>query len=225
MDIKFNSYEFLGVIAPGAVSLSGAFFIFPAAKNYLITSSGNLGSLGIFLVFAYIAGQLVGAIGNILESIWWLPKGMPTEWVRSEQQELLAGEQRNKLRNRLHEKYPRAQQLSKISDKDWKAFVRELNIEVIRDGNTKRIDTFNRNYGLMRGISASFLSFAALYALGTQSYDINVIIFISCCLGTSLYRMHRFAKRYARELLLEYIALPIAPPIEIPQEDYIQNVG
>lgn len=226
MNIKFNSYEFIGVITPGAVSLTGIFFIFPATKSYLLESSGNLGSLGIFLIFAYVAGQIVGAIGNLLEFILWKPMGMPTDWVRSDNQKLLANEQRKKLCNRLQEKYPKANKLSEMSDKDWKAFVRELNVEVVRNGNTKRIDTFNRNYGLMRGISASFLSFAVLYALGAyNNYDLKIVFFIVCCFGSSLFRMHRFAKRYARELLIEYISLPIAPPMEIPQREYIQDAG
>lgn len=208
MNVKFDSYEFIGDITPGAVSLSGLLYIFPELKGYLQNTSGSLGNLGIFIIFAYVAGQLISAVGNFLESFWWIRRGKPTGWVLNDNQKMLFPQQREELFRRVHHMCPESNFLKGGSKKKWFPITREMYAKLCQAKATERIDIFNRNYGLMRGLAASFLCFCVFYTLGSTNFDYKIFFFILCCAGISLYRMNRFAKLYALELFVQFLALP-----------------
>ena len=67
-------------------------------------------------------------------------------------------------------------------------------------GIVERIDIFNRQYGLMRGMSVCFLIITVLSIIDNW---IQALIPFLCCL-ISLYRAFRFAKYYSYELIVEY---------------------
>ncbi len=65
----FDFYEFAGVIAPGAVVLYVLWLILPDVAPFLTTRELSIGSLGLFVILAYVAGHLVQAVGNGLEKV------------------------------------------------------------------------------------------------------------------------------------------------------------
>ena len=49
-------------------------------RELLLTKNPGAGNLGIFVLVAYMTGNIVQAVGNLLEKLWWrLWHGMPTE--------------------------------------------------------------------------------------------------------------------------------------------------
>jgi hypothetical protein len=69
------------------------------------------------------------------------------------------------------------------------------------------VDTFNGNYGLNRGLAAGLP--AALALMPTQAaVDWRVVVCVLVGAGLALYRMHRFARHYARELFVQFLQLP-----------------
>ena len=93
---------------------------------------------------------------------------------------------------------------SSHAKKDWYLIVREIYTQVSVSGNTERIDAFNRNYGLLRGIAASLLVVGVSAAIcSAASWSAISILFILAI--ASGYRMYRFGKNYARELFLTYL--------------------
>jgi hypothetical protein len=52
-----------------------AIWLFPESRALLSKEGVTLGEFGLFVVIAYAAGQLVQAVGNGLEWIWWKPQG------------------------------------------------------------------------------------------------------------------------------------------------------
>jgi hypothetical protein len=79
--------------------------------------------------------------------------------------------------------------------------------DVERHGKTSRVETFNGNYGLNRGLSAAMLALA----LGSLLLEPKrwVVSLILAFLGAVyLYRMHRFGVHYARELYNQFLLLP-----------------
>jgi hypothetical protein len=79
MNRNFDFYEYAGFIVPGAVIIVAAIWLFPESRALLSKEGVTLGEFGLFVVIAYAAGQLVQAVGNGLEWIWWKPQGgMPS---------------------------------------------------------------------------------------------------------------------------------------------------
>ena len=71
-------------------------------------------------------------------------------------------------------------------------------------GHAKRIDTFNANYGLCRGLAASLLVLLFVNLIcNFKGWQIHVILSALCCLA--IYRFYRFGIIYARELFVEFL--------------------
>ena len=82
MNWTFDFYEYAGFIIPGAVLVIALVWLFPDSRALFSKEGVTLGELGLFVIIAYAAGQLVQAIGNYLEWIWWMPwGGMPSGQV------------------------------------------------------------------------------------------------------------------------------------------------
>ncbi|MBW2045506.1 MAG: hypothetical protein JRI96_11585 [Deltaproteobacteria bacterium] len=201
---SFSLYEFSGILIPGAMILFGIALIFPEIERVLLKDI-SLGDLGLFVLLAYAAGQIIQAIGNILENLWWkLNKGMPTNWIRIGKGGLLSPEQIKILEDQISTKLS-----IKLKDgirgtdaQNWYGITRHLYAYVGNRGKTDRIEIFNAYYGLNRGMYASLAVLTVLILI----FSDNKFAWITAMLaGIALYRMHRFAKNYARELFVQFL--------------------
>lgn len=72
----FDFYEYAAFIIPGAVLTLGVMVFFPEARALFSKEGGvTFGELGIFVIVAYAAGQLIQGIGNFIEAIIYWPFG------------------------------------------------------------------------------------------------------------------------------------------------------
>lgn len=201
---KFTLYEFAGILIPGAISLFGISLSIPELKEVLL-SDVSFGDFGMFVLLSYAAGQLIQAVGNLLEYIWWKFKGgMPTDWIRTGKHELLVPEQVKELENQIHNKLniQLPKDLKDLSNSGWYSIVRQVNAYVQNKGNPERVEIFNAYYGLNRGICAALICLAVLTAI-FNGYKIAIVLFILSMIA--LYRMNRFAKNYGRELFVQLL--------------------
>jgi ABC-type Fe3+ transport system permease subunit len=67
MNRNFDFYEYAGIIIPGTVLVMALVWLFPEGRALFSKDGVTLGELGLFVIIAYAAGQLVQAIGNGLE--------------------------------------------------------------------------------------------------------------------------------------------------------------
>jgi hypothetical protein len=63
----FDQYAYVAVIAPGAALLFGLLLVWPGIFPDGASSETSLGALGVFLIAACIAGQILRAIGDVAE--------------------------------------------------------------------------------------------------------------------------------------------------------------
>lgn len=207
---QFDFYEFTGVIAPGAVSLFGIAILFPELGKRLQGQDFTVGSFGLFVLLAYVAGHLVQALGNAVEWAWWKPwGGMPTDWVRTGKHALLGDAQRAQLGSRLQAMLAlqRGEDPFAFGQKAWGGVVRQAYAAVHAAKRSGRVETFNGNYGLNRGIAASLFALAIL-TVASRGRDAWLPVLLLAMGGcVAVYRMHRFAKHYGRELFAQYLAL------------------
>lgn len=206
MSERFDAYEFLGIVAPGAIVVFGASLVFPEIKAYIADSGVTVGGLGIFLILSYVVGHLVQAFGNLLEKAVWFPfGGMPTQWVLKQNQRLLADVQTKKLFSAIRASHPGFDPEGTTSRSDWFSITREVYARIRAAGKVDRIEAFNRNYGLLRGISASFLVSTLLAGvLGLASGGALLVMAFASMLA--IYRMYRFGVHYGRELFITFLA-------------------
>jgi len=207
---EFDFYSIMGVMAPGAFTLFGVSILIPELRHTFLSDDIGVGNLGIFLIIAYVAGQFVQAFGNMFEWIWWKCwRGMPSDWPRSGKHLLLSVKQidalPDKISTQLHIKLDSA--ITKIDADSWFGITRQIYAAVSAAERSTRIDRFNANYGLNRGMAVSLVLIAAVILItDIEQYRWSLLAGVGCIFFAM--RMHRFGKHYAREMFVQFLQLP-----------------
>ena len=187
---KFDFYEFTGILSSQQLSV---------------------GDLGLFIVLAYVAGHLVQSLGNLVEWVFWKPfGGMPTTWV-------IAGRTVDYLNPQQVEALPaKVEQilgwklgkgLGEMTEKEWTPVVRSIYAAVQAAGRSGRVDVFNGNYGMLRGVGSALLVAAGLCLVGAGEAQWIAAGAVLALATLALVRMSRFGRHYARELFIQFLTL------------------
>lgn len=206
---QFDFYEFTGILVPGATALAGMLLLVPDFIKPETIKDLSVGGLGLLIVLAYVLGHMVQAVGNGIELLWWkLWGGMPTDWVRTKPDCLLAPSQLVALENAVKERLDLdGLQIAHSTAEQWYAVTRQIYAEVAGTGRAARIDVFNGNYGLNRGIGAGLLVVLVI-VFTNWPVDWMFAVGVTAALALAIYRMHRFARHYAREVFVQFLQLP-----------------
>ncbi len=205
---KFDFYEFAAVLCPGALLVLALTRLLPELAFLGKKDSYSFGDLGIFVLLSYVAGQLVQAVGNVIAKIWWqFWSGLPTDWVRTGKHDLIAKQQTAQLSDKLSELAGIATPngISGFSKNDWYGITRQMYAVVRYAGRSMRVDIFNGYYGMFRGLTASLLVVIAASAVQRGFVQPRLYVLLGVGLVLALFRMHRFAVNYARELFVQFL--------------------
>jgi hypothetical protein len=214
MNRTFDFYEYAGIIVPGAILTLGLLWLFPESRALFSKEGVTFGELGLFVIVAYAAGQLIQGVGNWIEWVWWKTWGdFPSRRVLSGH--LISADQHKRVVEALRKDGKVTTDVSSCSLSECLAIVREVYSVVAAAGKAARVDTFNGNYGLLRGLAASFfVLLIAATVLGKGIYVVGALVLL---LLLALQRMHRFGKHYALELFIQYILIADKPAAVRPQ--------
>lgn len=209
---KPTFYEQVGIIIPGAVFLFGLLFYFPSLRDLLAKDGITVGQLGIYVLLSY------AALGNVGETLLWrLASGMPTDWVTKSNTTLISAQQRDlvekKLRSRLGIEVDGIQGLNR---KVWFPISRQLYSDVAQHGKPDRIETFNGNYGLNRGLASACFVLACVAATQQSWWPCTLLAALTIVYG---YRAYRFAVHYGRELYMQFLTIGDIPARPLAKED------
>jgi hypothetical protein len=203
---KLTFYEQVGIVIPGSVFVFGLLLFFPALQTVLTKDGVSLGDFGVFLLLSYAAGHLMAVIGNAAESfLWGLLGGMPSTWVTRRETSLLSDSQIDLLEKKVETRLGIS--VGKIRGLDvntWWPISRQIYADIAKNGKPDRIDTFNGNYGLNRGLAAA--SFALACVAASQK-EWSIAIGFLVLTAAYDYRAYRFGIYYARELYLQFLIL------------------
>jgi len=207
---QFDFYEFTGIIVPGTVVLAGAALCIPAVKQAAFDQDLSVGEAAISLILAYGLGQLLAALGNLIEKGWWRAwGGMPSDWPRSGKHHLIAAGQISLLDEQIKSKLglPIKSSLQGLPARDWYSVVRQVYAKVAAGSAAQRVDIFNGNYGLNRGLAAALLAVLVVVVLtqGMHPWRAELLLLLGTVMA--VYRMHRFGVHYARELFVQFLGL------------------
>lgn len=204
MNRQFDFYEYAGFLVPGTVLCVGLLLFFPEARVLFAKDGVSFGEFGVLIVLAYAAGQLVQGVGNLIESAVSLPFG-GKHGVRALSGKLLSPTQYSRLVDSIKQDPHIMQDITSCERSEYQGIVGAIYAKVAIAGKAARIDIFNGNYGLMRGLAASFL---VLTCLSFFIAPIKPTTFVLIGLvGLSIQRMQRYSGHYAKELLTQYLLL------------------
>lgn len=209
---QFDFYEFAGILVPGAIVLAAIAVLFADARVFDFFKGAGFGGLGLFVIFAYVAGHIIQAFGNWFEKGWWfLWGGMPTDWVLVKPERLLAHAQTVSLEKAVREYLNQGDfRFENYGKRAWGKVTRQIYAAVCQAGCSGRVDVFNGNYGLYRGLFVAFFFvdiFSALFTWPSGREFWMLIVTAVALPLLVLYRMHRFARHYARELFVQFLQL------------------
>ncbi len=193
--------------------LVGVSFCNPAINKVILEQDLSVGKTAVSLIVAYGLGHLIAALGNMIEKVWWWAwRGWPSDWPRSGNRHLLAAEQLRHMDTALEEKLGLqfAEGFQQLASNDWIAVVRQMYARVAAHGAVQRVDMFNSNYGLNRGLAAALLAIlvTALITQGLAYWRAELLLVLAVVVA--IYRMHRFGVHYARELFVQFLGIAVA---------------
>lgn len=197
----FDRYETIGVIVPGASLVLGIWFLFPTAFHGLRLKDVTLGTFGVFAVAAFCVGHIVQAPANALMDLLWHWLGRPTERMRKKGCGLSDGQVElipERVSTVLGIRVP-----DDATEDQWRAVTAQIATAITTWGNSARLDKFNANYGLFRGVTASLVLLAVTGIAVKEWWAALVFGLAGVATG---YRMKRFSAYYARELWMQFLS-------------------
>ena len=206
---NLSFYEQAGVVLPGALFLFGAMFYIPELKDVFAKDGVSIGGLGIFVIISYACGQLLAAVGNMVEKVLWSPQGgMPSNWIVGSNPRLLSAEQISKVHSLVQSRLGLACPVpANLKAKTWIPIFRQIYSDVEKHGKPARGEMFNGMYGLNRGLCAAALALIVV-ALVQSPPQWKVAIGLVAVSTAYLYRAHRFGVHCAREVYNQFLLLP-----------------
>jgi hypothetical protein len=204
MNRTFDFYEYAGVIIPGAVLILGLIWLFPESRALFSKEGVTFGELGLFIIVAYAAGQLVQGIGNAVEWLCWRFLGLPSTRVLTTGAHISADQHRRLLEAVRADFGTTEGELKNAPSSGPLPVVREVYAAVSEAKRATRVDTFLGNYGLARGLAAALLVLIAFTIPTKGIIAVTALVFLFVL---ALQRMYRYGRHYATELFVQYLAL------------------
>jgi hypothetical protein len=190
MKKDFSFYEFVGILVPSVILLYSIHLIVSIVYTKQYVDFGKVGDTVIFTIICYGVGHIIQSLGNLFESlIWTIYGGMPSLWINK----------KNRFGQTLFDDILNQKILEKLNQRfgdDLKDYGRLTYNLLFQNNKTSRIDIFNGNYSLFRGLAISFLLISIMcgYYFNWTITLLSLIPFV-----LALLRMIRFAKYYATE--------------------------
>ena len=156
---NFGLYDILGVLAPGSIMVVGIVALFPEALGLVKHDEFTAGEFGLVVLLSYAAGNLVAGLGNLLQIPYrWIKVHSPSANFRKDGRDLLSKRQLNRMQTKLRiaGMLDPAEELASVSEEDWQTLSREVYAFLGARKMTARIDTFNAEYGMNRGVALRF---------------------------------------------------------------------
>jgi hypothetical protein len=162
----FDAYDYVGYIVPGAVLLLCLMYVFPELREQFGQTKLEISEIGIFLIVAFVAGQLLHQIAHVTDGgILNRRYASETFFSKSQKLQLVSLEDRNRILQVVNKNFGIAQVckagFDPITDggddkRIWSDVIKRMYIDIRDKKLNDRIDIFNRGEGLMLALGTAF---------------------------------------------------------------------
>jgi hypothetical protein len=212
---QFSLYDIVGVLAPGTVIVVGFSVLYPRLSGPLMNSNLSGGELGLLVLLSYVVGNIVAGLSNILERPYWaLTGGIHTARAQNNDGKVLTANEFERLQTKLRETgiVKDTETIRELDAKRWWAITRQINAFLDGRKLADRVQLFNAQFGMNRGIATAFLIILTMtiVRLGIQAWKVELLLAGSS--AVSVYRMHTFSLHYAQTLFRMFLTAPEKTP-------------
>ncbi len=210
---NFDFYEFAGLLAPGAVLLVGLPALYPKIGLIVQGKDVTAGELGLFVIMAYVTEHLVQSLSSMLEPLYEkLTGGRSSLCVQAGKCGFLSLEQIEAVKEQLPTKLglPATLDITKLEKRAWLGIVSQIYAAVQAAGRSGRVDIFNGNYSLFRGLAIALLIIFVLVLYKHRLTSPDIVESLLLSIIAAVYRLRRFSVLYTREVFVQFLQLP--PP-------------
>jgi hypothetical protein len=218
----FTLYDVLGVLAPGTVVTVGVVTLYPETAVLLTQKDFSIGDFGLIVLISYVAGNLVAALGNLIEIPYWKMRGgNPTDRARKSSGNVLTSREQDAVQDKLRgvEMIGAQEEIRSLKTGDWWSLGRRIYSYVEARAMIRRIDVFNAQYGMNRGIAAGFVALIIMLIIRSGFTLWRTELILAGCAALAVYRMDRFSRYYASELFRQFLVAPAQPVVAKPSDD------
>jgi hypothetical protein len=212
---SLNIFEIFGILVPGTIFTLGLVVLYPELLPVFNRDGFSFGDFGVIILVSYTIGNLVAGLGIILEKVYWkMFGGTPTDRVRTAK--IFPETVRTSLKRRLKETgmIESSEDIGRLTLLEWKELVREIYTYVSTRKLTRRVDIFNAQYSMNRGIAAGLMALVAIQLYKSQFSNWGIDLVLFGCVALAAYRMHFYRIEYAGELFRQFNQ----STAEIPEE-------
>lgn len=201
MKKEFSFYEFVGIIVPSVILLFFVEHILETKYAITLFDFSKIGESVVFIVVTYGLGHMIQALGYFLleKPLWLCFNGKPTHWLMIKPtfwfQKLFSDSEKGKILEKIYDKF------GKIDNKDYGS---NVYIALFHKKLTDRIDIFNGNYSLFRGLSITFIISTILSCIYYKNYVFLIFLVLTIL---AIMRMVHFSKLYAKELFRTFMSI------------------
>jgi hypothetical protein len=218
---QFSLYDIVGVLAPGTVIVVGISIIFPSTSGPLIPNDLSGGELGLVVLLSYVVGNIVAGLSNIFERPYWaLTGGIHTARARKNDGIIITVSEFEQLQRKLQAVgiLNEGEVIQRLEADKWWAITRQIDAFLDSRKLTERLQLFNAQFGMNRGIAMAFLIILAmtLMTFGIRQWKIELLL--AGCTAVSIYRMHTFSLHYAQKLFRTFLTAPEKPFPSAPSD-------
>jgi hypothetical protein len=212
---QFDLYDILGVLAPGTVLMLGLLYFYPERMAVLGDKNLSVGEFGAIVLLSYVAGNLIAALGSILEKPFWKYRGgYPTTRARLNKGDIITKDEFASVEEKLREKgiLTDPKPATDLNPSEWDAVTRRIHSYLDTRSLTRRIEMFNAKFGMNRNVAVAFLLILiiSIRRLGMPGLKIDIVLF--ACIVLAVCRTREFGLSYARSLFRSFLTSPESIP-------------
>lgn len=228
----FAAYEFLVYVVPGGLLLFFISAMFRKIRALFGQEPVNVGGLVVFLIVAYVLGQLLHSAASytIQEAMKANGYAYRTSQVLFTDQTVITAKDRALLGKRVVDdfgfdpadlQHKSTETISERLKDEWRAVVRRVHSRINLDQQSDRANIYVQYYALNMVIAAAFIAIFVLLlvikcmpvyrrtslqiTILAKPLEIFLLVAIPVAILISLERMSSFDRQFAEELFSSYI--------------------
>jgi hypothetical protein len=217
---QFDLYDILAFLAPGTITLLGLMHYCRGRFDSLAPDKVSVGELGVFILLAYIVGNVIAGIGALLGKKGVFG-GLPTSQIKQNDGKVITTDEYTQLEQALRAKnlITETDTIQGMTDNKWTAATRRIHSYLDTRGLTQRIEMFNAKFGLNQNLVIAFVLLLGISAYKVHLADWKIqLTFIVCAIWSWL-RVREFARLYAQTLIRTFLTAPEKSPCKKTSDD------